>query len=396
MLAAAAKHPRRRWRRRKRPRCAPRPRIPQPARNLDFARQPLAEAERRAQRLDTEAKTLARLLHVDTKNLWPAVIDELTVEKGYEAALGAALGDDLDAPDRCVSADALGGCGSRSLRSAPARRCRGARRSRQGAAGAGAAARTDRRDRARGRRSPRRADQARPAPGLARWRSLALGRILGCRQCADRSSPPAGRQEPPCRHRGGAGNRATRGREQAAGRSTRAQAEVASTAGAETAARNRWRSLQHAADSARDRHAEAEREAGRNAARLSALGEAMTRLSASRDEASCGPRRRGTRARGPSADRRARGRSRFGAGRDRSEASAPRRGPRGRTGAGTRIGDLRPSSRRHRRRSSCLDRTQQQCRLADRDARSPRRRSEAPSVRASKTPRGCSRSNGAD
>ena len=65
---------------------------------LDMARKPLAEAERRAQRLDTEAKTLAKLLHVETKNLWPAVIDQLTVEKGYEAALGAALGDDLEAP----------------------------------------------------------------------------------------------------------------------------------------------------------------------------------------------------------------------------------------------------------------------------------------------------------
>src|SRR5262249_32309434 len=65
---------------------------------LDFARKPLAEAERRVQRLDTEAKTLAKLLHVDTQNLWPAVIDSLTVEKGYESALGAALGDDLEAP----------------------------------------------------------------------------------------------------------------------------------------------------------------------------------------------------------------------------------------------------------------------------------------------------------
>ncbi|HET7253084.1 MAG TPA: chromosome segregation SMC family protein, partial [Xanthobacteraceae bacterium] len=65
---------------------------------LDVARRPLAEAERRVQRLDTEAKTLAKLLHIDTKNLWPAVIDALTVDKGYEAALGAALGDDLEAP----------------------------------------------------------------------------------------------------------------------------------------------------------------------------------------------------------------------------------------------------------------------------------------------------------
>src|SRR6185295_1530183 len=29
---------------------------------------------------------------------WPPVIDKMTVEKGYEIALGAALGDDLDAP----------------------------------------------------------------------------------------------------------------------------------------------------------------------------------------------------------------------------------------------------------------------------------------------------------
>ena len=65
---------------------------------LDVARHPLAEAERRAQRLDTEAKTLAKLLHVDSKSLWPSVLDDTTVTKGYEAALGAALGDDLEAP----------------------------------------------------------------------------------------------------------------------------------------------------------------------------------------------------------------------------------------------------------------------------------------------------------
>jgi chromosome segregation protein len=64
----------------------------------DAARAVLLEAERRAQRLETEAKTLARLLRVEKENPWPAVIDDLVVEKGYEAALAAALGDDLDAP----------------------------------------------------------------------------------------------------------------------------------------------------------------------------------------------------------------------------------------------------------------------------------------------------------
>jgi chromosome segregation protein len=65
---------------------------------VENARTALAESERRAQRLDTEAKTLAKVLAVETRNLWPPVIDQISVEKGFEKALGAALGDDLDAP----------------------------------------------------------------------------------------------------------------------------------------------------------------------------------------------------------------------------------------------------------------------------------------------------------
>ena len=65
---------------------------------VEAARGPLAEAERRVQRLETEAKTLSKVLAVETKNLWPPVMDSVTVEKGFEMALGAALGDDLDAP----------------------------------------------------------------------------------------------------------------------------------------------------------------------------------------------------------------------------------------------------------------------------------------------------------
>jgi chromosome segregation protein len=65
---------------------------------LEAARAPLSDAERRVQRLETEAKTISKLLHGETKNLWPPVIDGIAVAKGYEKALGAALGDDLDAP----------------------------------------------------------------------------------------------------------------------------------------------------------------------------------------------------------------------------------------------------------------------------------------------------------
>ena len=60
-------------------------------------RGPMQEAERKAQRLETEVRTLSKLLNGQTGDLWPAVVEEISVEKGYEAALGAALGDDLDA-----------------------------------------------------------------------------------------------------------------------------------------------------------------------------------------------------------------------------------------------------------------------------------------------------------
>ena len=55
------------------------------------------EAERRAQKLGTEAQTLSKLLNAAAGGFWPPVTEEITVAKGFEAALGAALGDDLDA-----------------------------------------------------------------------------------------------------------------------------------------------------------------------------------------------------------------------------------------------------------------------------------------------------------
>ena len=66
--------------------------------DLEAARAALAESEKRVQRLETEAKTLGQMLSLETRNLWPPVIDHVAVDKGYEKALGAALGDDLDAP----------------------------------------------------------------------------------------------------------------------------------------------------------------------------------------------------------------------------------------------------------------------------------------------------------
>ncbi|MBV9955030.1 MAG: chromosome segregation protein SMC, partial [Pseudolabrys sp.] len=65
---------------------------------VESARSALAEAERSVQRLETEARTLSKVLAPESGNLWPPVMDHIAVEKGYEKALGAALGDDLDAP----------------------------------------------------------------------------------------------------------------------------------------------------------------------------------------------------------------------------------------------------------------------------------------------------------
>lgn len=63
----------------------------------DATRAPLAEAEREAGRIDTEARTLARMLNLGSAGLWPPVVDAISVHAGLEAALGAALGEDLDA-----------------------------------------------------------------------------------------------------------------------------------------------------------------------------------------------------------------------------------------------------------------------------------------------------------
>jgi chromosome segregation protein len=56
-----------------------------------------AAAEAEVNRLETEARTLARVLDRGG-GLFAAIVDAVRVEPGYEAALGAALGDDLEAP----------------------------------------------------------------------------------------------------------------------------------------------------------------------------------------------------------------------------------------------------------------------------------------------------------
>jgi chromosome segregation protein len=69
------------------------------AREAETARQPaLLEARTLLNRLETEAHTLAKMLNTGAGDLFPAVVEKIRVQKGFEAALGAALGDDLDLP----------------------------------------------------------------------------------------------------------------------------------------------------------------------------------------------------------------------------------------------------------------------------------------------------------
>jgi chromosome segregation protein len=62
------------------------------------ARTGLQEAQSALARLAAEERALAELLEPEEGNLFPPVIDAVTVETGYETALGAALGEDLYAP----------------------------------------------------------------------------------------------------------------------------------------------------------------------------------------------------------------------------------------------------------------------------------------------------------
>ena len=61
-------------------------------------RAPVSEAQAALNQIETEAKTLARVINSGGKDLFPAVLENIRAEHGYEKALGAALGEDLDVP----------------------------------------------------------------------------------------------------------------------------------------------------------------------------------------------------------------------------------------------------------------------------------------------------------
>jgi chromosome segregation protein len=250
---------------------------------LDVARSPLAEAERRVQRLDTEARTLAKLLHIETKSMWPAVIESLTVEKGFETALGAALGDDLEAPADPSAPMRWGGSefdptdpplpeGVEPLAPHVTAPPEMARRLAQ----IGVIDRAD---------APRLVPLLKAGQRLVssdgylwRWDGFSVAanaptgaarRLAGKNRLADiEAELQAARNDVEARRAA----------------MEQAKAEVNAAAQAETSTRAQWRDLQRQAEAARAQLSNGEREAGRNAARLSALGEAQMRLAASLEE----------------------------------------------------------------------------------------------------------------
>ncbi len=251
---------------------------------LETARGPLTDAERAAQRLETEAKTLMKLLAVETKNMWPPITDHIQVTKGYEKALGAALGDDLDAPADPSSPLRWAGAaidpsdpalpeGVESLSQHVTAPSELARRLVQiGVVTRGEAAALVAKLKPGQRLVSREGD-------LWRWDGFAADAHAptgAARRLAERARLAEIDAEL-------ADARATLDGKRSAVEA--AAALIATAATAETAAREQRLAAQREADTARELHASAEREVARNAARVSALTEAKTRLDSGRNEA---------------------------------------------------------------------------------------------------------------
>jgi chromosome segregation protein len=251
---------------------------------LEAARAPLNEADKRVQRLETEARTISKIVNGETKNLWPPIIDGVSVAKGFEKALGAALGDDLDAPVdpsapmRWTLAGVSDGDpalpeGVESLAAHVNAPSELARRLAQ----IGVVAKE---------RGAELVSQLKTGQRLVSvegdvWRwdgfvAAAHAPTGAARRLAERARLVDIENElEQARREAGAKRQALE----------TAEAELKAAASAETSARDGWRAAQREADAARERHAGTEREINRHAARKSALSEAHTRLNADLTEA---------------------------------------------------------------------------------------------------------------
>ncbi|WP_458757346.1 chromosome segregation protein SMC [Afipia sp. TerB] len=251
---------------------------------LEASRSPVVEADKRVQRLETEAKTIAKLVHGETKNLWPPIMDGVHVAKGYEKALGAALGDELDAPVdpgapmRWTALGVLDGDpalpeGVDSLANhveAPPELARGL-------AQIGVVSR----DRGAELASQLKTGQRLVSVEGDLWRwdgfvAAAHAPTGAARRLAERARLVDIETELEQARADAIAKRQAL---------ESADSELKTAAAAESAAREATRNAQREANVARERHAAAEREINRHAARRSALAEAHSRLTADRGEA---------------------------------------------------------------------------------------------------------------
>src|ERR1700728_3025358 len=251
---------------------------------LEAARAPLNEADKRVQRLETEARTISKLVNGETKNLWPPIIDGVTVSKGYEKAIGAALGDDLDAPvdpsapmrwtnSGVTEGDPALPAGAESLAAHVDAPVELARRLAQ----IGVVAKE---------RGAELVSQLKTGQRLVSlegdvWRwdgfvAAAHAPTGAARRLAERARLVD------------IENELEQARIEASVRRQAleaAESELKAASAAESSARDAWRAAPREADAARERHATTEREINRHAARKSALTEAHSRLNADRAEA---------------------------------------------------------------------------------------------------------------
>src|SRR5690606_32427534 len=67
--------------------------------NESAVRSPVDTARARLAGIETEARTIRRMLEAGSAaGSFTPVVEDVEVDRGYETALGAALGDDLDSP----------------------------------------------------------------------------------------------------------------------------------------------------------------------------------------------------------------------------------------------------------------------------------------------------------
>ncbi|HEX3494058.1 MAG TPA: chromosome segregation SMC family protein, partial [Methylocella sp.] len=247
-------------------------------------RAPIAEAERKAQTLETQVATLSKLLNAGTGHFWPSVTEEISVAKGYEAALGVALGDDLDAstnpasPAHWARTDAADdpalppGVESLSrLVTAPAPLTRRLNQIGVVARAEGTALRTS----------------LKPGQRLVS-KEGDLWRWDGFTQAAEAPTPAARRLTEKNRL-GDLAIQAQAARGAASvlkADAERAQTALAAAAAAENSARQAHKGALREIEVARAEMAAAEKHTAAIAARLSALEEALLRLDAARDETS--------------------------------------------------------------------------------------------------------------